>query len=231
MFGGFRYADRLIRSTEDLRPGFPSAGVTAEQTNHTRAGVAGVNWLPLKNVRLHVEGEIGRNDNPFTPVSLRDYHAIRSEAAVRAKTLTFGAGYQENYTITQLKVTAYSSHARTYSGEVSWNAKSWVSVDASYRSCISIPSAALISSPAPRALEIAAHSPIYISNIHAGNLGLRFAITKRADLYVGYNIRRTPATAAQRSPSRLLLPPGVLQRADLPADLPDSVTQGLRTPE
>ena len=31
---------------------------------------------------------------------------------------------------------------------------------------------------------------VYISNIHAGNLGLRFALTKRADLYVGYNITK-----------------------------------------
>jgi hypothetical protein len=31
---------------------------------------------------------------------------------------------------------------------------------------------------------------IFISNIHAGNLGLRFPITKRADVYVGYNITK-----------------------------------------
>ena len=31
---------------------------------------------------------------------------------------------------------------------------------------------------------------IFISNIHAGNLGLRFAITGRADFYVGYNITK-----------------------------------------
>ena len=31
---------------------------------------------------------------------------------------------------------------------------------------------------------------IYVSNIHAANLGLRFALTKRADLYIGYNITK-----------------------------------------
>ena len=31
---------------------------------------------------------------------------------------------------------------------------------------------------------------IYVSNIHAGNLGLRLPVTKRADLYIGYNITK-----------------------------------------
>jgi hypothetical protein len=31
---------------------------------------------------------------------------------------------------------------------------------------------------------------IYISNIHAATLGLRFAATKRMDLYVGYSITK-----------------------------------------
>lgn len=31
---------------------------------------------------------------------------------------------------------------------------------------------------------------IYISNIHAANLGVRVPVTKRADVYIGYNITR-----------------------------------------
>ena len=74
LLGGFRYADRLIQSVEDLAaPGSLLSGIAAEQSNRTKAGIAGVNWLPLKNLRLHLEGEIGRNDNPFTPVSPRNY--------------------------------------------------------------------------------------------------------------------------------------------------------------
>jgi len=33
----------------------PQNGVTAEQSNHTTAGVAGVNWLPVTGLRMHVE--------------------------------------------------------------------------------------------------------------------------------------------------------------------------------
>jgi hypothetical protein len=39
----------------------------------------------------------------------------------------------------------------------------------------------------PRSTEETGQS-IYISNIHAANLGVRFSIKKRADLYLGYNI-------------------------------------------
>jgi hypothetical protein len=63
---------------------------------------------------------------------------------------------------------------------------------------------------------------IYISNIHAGNLGARFALGKRADFYAGYTItqdvgdgRSTPTgnstdltafAAAQTFPLKFLSP-------------------------
>ena len=34
------------------------------------------------------------------------------------------------------------------------------------------------------------YSSIYISNIHSGNLGVRFQLGKRADLYAGYTITK-----------------------------------------
>jgi hypothetical protein len=34
------------------------------------------------------------------------------------------------------------------------------------------------------------YSSFYISNIHAANLGARFAIAKRADVYLGYSITK-----------------------------------------
>ena len=113
VFGGFRYADRLIQSVE--------GDLSASQSNQTKAGIAGGTWLPLKNLRLHLEGEVGVNNNPFTPVSLRNYHAIRSKVQYRAKTFTLGGGYVENYNNNSIQVTAYSSHARNYSAEASWN--------------------------------------------------------------------------------------------------------------
>jgi hypothetical protein len=49
-------------------------------------------------------------------------------------------------------------------------------------------------------------SPLYISNIHAANLGTRLSIRKRADLYLGYSITRD--TGDGRS-GALVVPGGV----------------------
>ena len=190
IFAGFRFAERRIQSVEDSTvPGSPYFGVTAQQANHTDAGVAGVNWLPLKTLRVHLEGEVGRNDNPFTPVSLRNYHAIRSKIQYRRKTVTLGGGYQENYNNNSIQITAYSSHARTYSADASWNVRSWVSVDASYTR-LHLDTLGGIDYFAGAPAQQLTGTSIYISNIHAANLGLRFALSKRADLYAGYNITK-----------------------------------------
>jgi hypothetical protein len=191
-FGGFRYAERRIQSVEDgTVPGFPYMGIAAEQTNHTRSGIAGGNWLPLPGLRVHVEGEVGTNDNPFTPVSLRNYHTIRSKVQYRHKTLTAGGGYQQNYNNNSIQITAYSSHARTYSLDASWAAKKWVSLEASYtRLHLDTIGGIDYFAGSPFAREVSGTHSIYISNIHAANLGLRFALTTRADLYIGYNITK-----------------------------------------
>lgn len=147
--------------------------------------------MPLKNRRLHLEGEIGRNDNPFTPVSPRNYHAIRSRIQYRARALTPGDGSQENYNNDSIQITAWSSDARNYSAEASWNARSWVSLDATW-SKLHLDTIGGIDffAGTPFAQEVTGMQSIYVSNIQAANLGLRFALTKRADLHVGYNITK-----------------------------------------
>ncbi len=192
VFAGYRFAERRIQSVEDAStPGEPFSGVVAQQANHTEAGVAGGNWLPYKGLRLHLEGEIGRNDNPFTPVSLRNYHAIRGKAQYRAKKWSAGGGYLENYNNNSIQITAYSSRARTYSADASWNARSWVSLDASYTKLhLDTIGGINFFAGSPFAQEVTGTQSLYVSNIHAGNLGLRFTLTKRADLYVGYNITK-----------------------------------------
>ncbi len=133
LFAGFRYSDRQIRSTEDATtPGSPFAGLSAEQSNQLKAGVAGVNWMPIRDLRIHLETEIGRNNDPFAPISLRNYDVIRGRVQYRKKNYTVGGSYLENYNNNSILITAFSSHYRTYTGSASWNAKSWLSLVASY---------------------------------------------------------------------------------------------------
>lgn len=190
-FAGYRYSDRQVRSIEAaLAPG-PTFNTTAQQSNQLRAGVAGFSWIPLPDLRLHVEGEVGSNDHPFAPISTGDYHAIRSRILYRKKTWSLGGGYEENYNNNSIVLTAYSSRARTYTANGSWNAKRWLAVDASY-SKLHLDTlgglAFFIGAPAV-STNVNATS-VFISNIHAANLGLRFPVTSRADLYIGYNITK-----------------------------------------
>jgi hypothetical protein len=190
LFTGFRYSDRQLRSTEDEAIlGSPFQGISAEQNNKLRAGVAGVNWTPVRDLRLHLDTEIGNNSNPFTPISLKNYYVVRSRLQYRKKHYTLGGGYLGNYNNNSIQITDYSSHSTTYTANASWNAKSWVSLDASYSKLhVNTAGGLAFFSGSPAALTDA--ESLYISNIHAGNLGLRFTLTRRADLYVGYNIAR-----------------------------------------
>jgi hypothetical protein len=192
MFGGFRYADRQIRSIEDgADTGSPLGGLTAEQSNHTTAGVAGFNWLPVTGLRMHAEGEAGTNDNPFAPISQRNYHTIRARMQYRRKNVSLGGTYQESYNDNSIEVTSYSSHARSYSVDGSWAAKSGMSFDASYSQLYldTIGGLAFFAGD-PTPFLVTGLESIYISNIHALNIGMRFTPTKRTDLYLGYNLTK-----------------------------------------
>ena len=183
-FAGFHYADRLIRTIDDVG--------SFQQSNHTDAGVAGLNWMPLTGLRMHAEGEVGRNSDPFTPISLRNYQAIRARTQYRRKNTSLGTSYRENYNSNSIVVTSYSSHARTYSADATWMSKSGLSFDASY-SKLHLDTAGGIAffAGALRPLLVTDLESIYVSNVHSLNAGVRFSVLKkRADLYLGYNLTR-----------------------------------------
>ena len=191
-YAGYHYSDRLIRSIEDsAAPPDPLDGVSARQANHLHAGVAGFNWNPWQPLRLHVEAEVGRNDNPFTIVSERNYHAISARAQYRRKNLQVSAQYRQNYNNNSITLSSYSSRARNYTGNISWAARSWLSFDASYaRLHLDTLGGIAFFAGAPRPQLVSDRQSLYISNIHSGTLGSRFQLAKKADLFVGYNITR-----------------------------------------
>ena len=210
VFAGYRYSDRQIRSTEAGASLGSTFNTAAEQSNQLRAGVAGVSWMPLKDLRVHLEAEIGSNDHAFAPISQKNYDIIRARVQYRRKNYSLDGSYLESYNNNSILITAYSSHSRTYTANASWNAKSWVSLDASYSKLHLDTIGGLAFFAGSPALLNNAPS-IFISNIHAGNLGLRFALTARADLYVGYNITKDTGDSrfsdslAQTTPAGQLL--------------------------
>ena len=190
-FTGFRYVNREIRSIQSVTAPFtPFSSTPYSETDQVYAGAAGVNWLIAAPLRLHVEVEVGRNDNPFTPIDEKNYHAIDSGLQYRRRSITASAGYRQMYNNNSVTLTSFSSHSRDYFGNFSWTARDWFDVDLGY-SRIHLDTAGGIAffEGSPRAVLETGES-IYISNIHAANLGTRIALRKRADLYLGYNITR-----------------------------------------
>lgn len=191
LYGGYRYSERRIRDIEDFAvPGSALGGNMYEQDNHMHEGLLGVRFKPLKPVTINLEGEVGRADRPFTPVSDRNYHALGGRVEYRVKKLSLLAAYKENYNNNSVSLSSYSSHARDYTANASWAPRGWFALDASY-SKLHLDSLSGIAFFAgiPQATQFFSNQ-VYVSNIHAANLAARFTVAKRVDLYIGYSVTR-----------------------------------------
>ncbi len=189
-FAGYRYSNREIKSIQStVDPTTPFANVLTAQTDVVHAGVAGVNVIFNSALRLHLEGEVGRNDNPFYPVSDANYHTINTRLQYRKRNVSAAAGYRQNYNNNSITLTSYSSHTRNYFGNFSWAARNWASVDAGYSYLHNDSLGGLQFFAGAPSAQLTTGTSVYVSNIHAANLGIRLAL-KRADIYAGYNITR-----------------------------------------
>ena len=191
LYGGYHYSDRQIRSSEQLNfPEFPGPfqGIATEQSDHVNAGLGGLRLRPIKPLTIMLEGELSFANHPFTPIADRNFHALRARAQYKAKNLLLSAAYLQNYNTNSITLSVHSSRARNYSFNASWAPHPWFSLDAGY-SKLHLDSVSGLAFFAG-GQEITGFNSIYISNLHAANLGARFAIKKRADLYVGYTITR-----------------------------------------
>jgi hypothetical protein len=191
--GGYHYSARLIRDIEAAAlPPFSLQPSTYQQENHQNAGVIGARIQPFKPLTINLDAEIGRADHPFTPVSDRDYHSLFGRVEYRLKKLQLSTSYRQFYNTNSVSpISDYSSHSRNYSANAAWAPGNWFTLDASYMKMHvdSITGLAFFAGlPAPVAQF--GYSSEYISNIHAANLGARFEILRRTELYVGYNITK-----------------------------------------
>jgi len=214
VYGGYHYSERRIRDIEDLGVGSPPlTGNMYEQTNHLQEGVVGVRLKPVEPLTVNLEGEIGRADRPFTPVSDRNYQALGGRVEYHVRKLTFDAAYRENYNNNSVTLTAYSSHARTYSANASWAPRDWLALDAGYEK-LHLDALSGIAFFAGSPAVPFTSNQVYISNVHAANLTARFVLARRVDLYVGYSITRdtgdgraNAAPAGATDPTTLVFTP------------------------
>jgi hypothetical protein len=185
--GGFEYSDRHINSVQgqsDLGSPAPNQA-PFEQSNQLKAGTLGFRLKPIKPLTISVDGEVGRSNHPIYPISDGNYQTFRARAEYKMKLFRVGAYAKSDYNINSDVLTSYASHARQYGGDGSWVPVSWFSIDASYTK-LHLNTLGGINYFA-LGTDVTGESSYYVSNIHSANLGARFTLLKRADIYAGYS--------------------------------------------
>ena len=184
LFAGYTYSSRRIRSIERVAtPGFVPDALAGDQTNQLHAARFGIRMKPVKPLTVVVDGEIGRADRPFTPVSDRNYHLLGARLHYRTRTLSLSAHASANYSTNSVSLSSFSSHSRDYAATASWIPRDWFSLDASY-SKMHLDTIGGIAYFVNFDLVTGDRS-YYVSNIYFGNLTARFDLHRRADIYVG----------------------------------------------
>jgi hypothetical protein len=216
VYGGYHYSDRRIQTIGGFKdPSFPAQQTFTEVENHQNVGAFGFRLKPIQPVTITFDGEIGRMNVAYTPITDKDYHTITARAQYKVKKLLVSAAYRERYNNNSVTLTTYSSRARDYSASLAWTPIERFSIDAGY-SKLHLDTVAGINffAAVPRVTLVSGLDSVYISNIHAANLSARFAVTKRVDLFAGYNITRdtgdgrsSPVPPGTTDPLALLLLP------------------------
>jgi hypothetical protein len=179
-YAGYQYSDRLINSVE--RTDFTDQ--PAQQTSILNAGNLGIRLRPWEAWTIQFGGEIGRANQPFTPVAPRHYHALNSRIQYRTRNLQVIAMVNSDYKNNSVTLSSYSSRARRYAVDGSWTRLSWLSLDAGY-SRLHLDSVGGIAYRVAPGTLITGESSLYFSNLHTVYFGIRFAFKERAELYAG----------------------------------------------
>ncbi|MBL8228618.1 MAG: hypothetical protein JNL98_09075 [Bryobacterales bacterium] len=188
LYGGYHFTDRRIRSREGERVGSFSDVLSFEQNNRLNAGLGGIRLRPVKPLVVQFDVEVGRADQPFTPISEKNYHSLNGRVQWRSRSLTLSALTRTMYNTNSTSIVFFSSRSRQYAYDASWTARNWLSIDAGYSKLHLDTQSALAYFAASRLIEN--QRSLYFSNLHTGHLAARVAVRKRADLYFGYSIVR-----------------------------------------
>jgi uncharacterized protein YaiE (UPF0345 family) len=195
VYAGYNFSDRQVRVEEAYNlPGVPNGSGSSlyPQESRLNSVAGGVRLQPWKPWTINLEGEVGHASGALTPVSDRNYHTLGGRTQYRTKKLQLGATYKELYNENApLSFTTYSSRSRQEGASATWAVNRWFSLDTSYTKLHldTVGGLQFFAGTVTPQLQTD-YDSIFISNIHAANLGARFSIAKRADIFVGYTITK-----------------------------------------
>jgi hypothetical protein len=140
---------------------------------------------PVKPLTIVLDGEVGRANGPFTPFGEGAYHLLGARVQYKTKKFLASAYTRSNYNTNSVALSSFASRQRSYAADFSWTPLDWFSLDTGY-SKLHLNTVSGLAYFA-NSQQILGDQSFYISNIHTVNIGVRLALLKRADLFLGYN--------------------------------------------
>jgi hypothetical protein len=132
-----------------------------------------------------LDGEIGRADRPIFPTSDRNYHGFGARFEYRTRSFRAAAWSRLSYNFNSVSLAAYSARSRNYAADLTWTARSWVSLDAGYTQQHLDTAGAI--AYFLRGSLVEGEQSLYFSKIHSGYLTARFSLRNRVDFHAGYH--------------------------------------------
>jgi hypothetical protein len=183
VFGGYDYSNRLIFSVQDVAFGGVVSDVPFSQTNEQNDGFFGLRIRPIKGLTMRFEGEASHSSLPFTPKSDGNYTAWKASVSYKAKNLQLSASAQNERNATAASLTSFSTRTQTWSASASWNARSWLSLDASYSNIYTDVLGGLAFFADGSLVNDAVS--YYIMNLHSATAGIRMQLRRSISVYAG----------------------------------------------
>lgn len=182
---GYQFSTRRIRSVEAETIGSFSDRLNFSQTNRVHAGLLGLRLQPVKPLTFNFDVEVGRANQPFLPISEKNYHAFGARAQYKQGSLLLSAAVRTNYNTNSVSLFSHSSRSRNYAFDASWTPRRWFAVDTGYgkQHLDTLTGIAYFAS----GQFLDTRNSFYISNVHSGHATARFSILQRVDLSLGYN--------------------------------------------
>jgi hypothetical protein len=196
--GGYQFADRRVRSREQLDDAGFTVLARGDQSNRLHAGTAGFRLRPVKGLTIVADGEIGRQNRPFYNTSEKDYHAFGLRTEYKQKFFRVAAQFRSNVNFNSASLFRHSSRSRNFTVDATYTPNTRFAFDVGYQKLHidTITGIAYFVSFE----QVNGDRSFFLSNVHAAHVGARLALSKRFDFYSGLALTRdTASTRAEFS--------------------------------
>ena len=192
LYAAYRVSSRRIGTRSALElPDFTFETEPRAVDNDVHAGAWGVRWLPSKQVRASFDLELGRADQPLTPVSERRYHNEQARLQWRRDELTVSAFFGSRINNNPSALSGYSSRSRKGGVHASWaSARQRWTFDGGYTRTRLDTAAGIFNLLEPPQAEAPAVRTFYSSDLHTASFGGRLAARERLTVYLGYSMAK-----------------------------------------